>query len=234
MNINRPITTLFLLMSLDGKISTGDNDDMDFDRDLPRIPDVNDGLYQYYQLEGETDLYSMNTGRVLVKVGANEEQENIEKLPVSFIVIDNKPHFDKIGVENYINKSKNLYIITTNKSHPAYEFKDTENLEIIFYEKEIDFKDLFVKLKEKFKIDNITIQSGGTLNAHLLREGLIDHISLVIAPCLIGGKNTSTIIDGESLHSIEDLHKIKALELKKCEVLEDSYVYMLYDVINVL
>ncbi|MEI6672800.1 MAG: hypothetical protein WCL02_05760 [bacterium] len=30
----KPITTLFLLMSVDGKISTGDNDGRDTDKDL--------------------------------------------------------------------------------------------------------------------------------------------------------------------------------------------------------
>lgn len=232
MNTNRPITTLFLIMSLDGKISTGDNDDMDFDRDLPRIPDVNDGLYQYYELEGDTDLYSLNTGRVMAKVGANEEAGEAEQLPVSFIFIDNKPHLKLMGIENFIKKSKRIYIITNNKHHPAFDLEDAENLEILFYENGIDFRNLFTRLKKDFGIDRVTIQSGGTLNSALLREGLIDRISLVIAPCLIGGKDTPTLMDGESLHSVEDLHKIKVLKLKECNVLNGSYIHLLYDVLN--
>lgn len=219
-------------MSLDGKISTGDNDDMDFDRDLPRIPDVNDGLYQYYELEGETDLYSLNTGKVMAKVGANEETADGEKIPVSYIFIDNRPHLNLTGIENFIKKSRQIFIITTNKSHPAFEIEDAENLEIMYYKDGIDFRDLFIKLKKECGIDRITIQSGGTLNSTLLREGLIDHISIVIAPCLIGGKDTPTVMDGESIHSVEDLHKIKVLKLKECNVLNGSYVHLLYDVMN--
>ena len=49
--MNRPVTTLFMLMSLDGKISTGAGDGLDFDRDLPRVPGVAEGLRQYYELE---------------------------------------------------------------------------------------------------------------------------------------------------------------------------------------
>ena len=41
--MDRPITTLFMLMSLDGKISTGAGDGLDFDRDLPRVPGVAEG-----------------------------------------------------------------------------------------------------------------------------------------------------------------------------------------------
>lgn len=32
--LNRPITTLYMLVSLDGKISTGSSDEFDFDKDL--------------------------------------------------------------------------------------------------------------------------------------------------------------------------------------------------------
>ena len=38
----------------------------------------------------------------------------------------------------------------------------------------------------------MTVQSGGTMNAHLLRLGLIDRLSVVVAPILIGGKDTLT------------------------------------------
>ena len=42
--MNRPITTLFMLMSVDGKISTGATDDLDVDKDFPNIKGVNEGL----------------------------------------------------------------------------------------------------------------------------------------------------------------------------------------------
>ena len=35
--MNRPITTLFMLMSVDGKISTGSTDALDVDQDFPHI-----------------------------------------------------------------------------------------------------------------------------------------------------------------------------------------------------
>jgi hypothetical protein len=48
---NRPITTLFMLASLDGKISTGYVDTLDVDPDFPRIVGVKEGLHHYYDLE---------------------------------------------------------------------------------------------------------------------------------------------------------------------------------------
>ncbi len=38
--MNRPITTLFMLESLDGKISSGANDNLDADKDFPKIDEV--------------------------------------------------------------------------------------------------------------------------------------------------------------------------------------------------
>ena len=65
--MNRPITTLFMLMSVDGKISTGATDDLDEDKDFPNIKGVNEGLHQYYEIEKTTDLWSLNSGRVQAK-----------------------------------------------------------------------------------------------------------------------------------------------------------------------
>lgn len=230
--MNKPITTLFMLMSVDGKISTGAVDTLDIDKDFPKIDGVKEGLPQYYDLEQQTDLYSLNSGRVWAKIGINNEQTYIQKLPVSFLVINNKPHLTLLGVENLLLKSKKLFIITSNKNHPAYEKQNEANLEIIYYEKEIDFIDLFQKLKTKFGIDNLTIQSGGELNSVFLRNKLIDKLSIVVAPLLIGGVNTTSLIGGESFKSIEELINIKALKLEKVEVLENSYIHLKYDVIN--
>lgn len=103
---------------------------------------------------------------------------------------------------------------------------------MLYYPKEINFEDLFQNLREKHKIEKVTIQSGGTLNAILIRKGLIDRISFVIAPALIGGKNTATLVDGRSLNSEKDLEQIKALKLRKCEKLKNSYLLLEYDVVN--
>ena len=86
--VNRPVTTLFMLMSVDGKISTGADDELDFDRDFPHIDGVKEGLQQYYDIEQTTDLWALNSGRVQAKMGVNES-DMPAKTPVSFVLIDN-------------------------------------------------------------------------------------------------------------------------------------------------
>jgi 2,5-diamino-6-(ribosylamino)-4(3H)-pyrimidinone 5'-phosphate reductase len=230
--MDKPNVTLFMLMSVDGKISTGSVDERDLDKDFPKIDGINNGLNQYYEIEKTTDLFSMNSGKVMAKVGINIKKENVNKIPVSFIVIDNKPHLNEIGVEYFIKMAKTFYLVTTNRNHAAFRYKNAENLQIIYYKNEIDFLDLFKQLKCKYNIEKMTLQTGGTLNSIILRNKLIDKISIIVAPALIGGENTSTLIDGESIKTFEELNRIKALKLIDIIKLNHSYINLKYEIIN--
>jgi 2,5-diamino-6-(ribosylamino)-4(3H)-pyrimidinone 5'-phosphate reductase len=230
--MEKPITTLFMLMSVDGKISTGSIDERDVDKDFPKIDGIRNGLNQYYEIERTTDLFSMNSGKVMAKVGANSKKENVTKIPVSFIIIDNKPHLNETGVEYFIKMSKIFFLVTTNENHPAFKYNGIENLQIMYYKDRVDFLDLFKQLKCRYNIETMTLQTGGTLNSIILRNKLIDKISIVVAPALIGGKNTSTLIDGESIKSFEELKEIKALKLIDVIKLNYSYINIKYEIIN--
>ena len=100
------------------------------------------------------------------------------------------------------------------------------------YEDSVNFEDMFIQLKQKFSAERVTIQSGGTLNSIFIRKGLVDRLSIVMAPCLIGGKDTPSIVDGESLISEDDLKNIKTLELENVEKLENNYLHITYLVKN--
>ena len=101
-----------------------------------------------------------------------------------------------------------------------------------FYATEIDFTDLLVRLRKDYGIEKITIETGGTLNSIFLRSGLVDHIKIVVAPLIVGGKDTSSLVDGFSLTDQSQLHLLKALKLKECRRLDNSYLLLEYDVIN--
>ena len=70
----RPVTTLFMLSSVDGKISTGNSDLLDVDSDYPAMDGVKEGLHQYYEIEQTTDLWSLNSGLVQAKLGVNQKE----------------------------------------------------------------------------------------------------------------------------------------------------------------
>ncbi len=219
-----------MLESLDGKISSGNNDSLDADKDFCRIDGVKEGLHQYYEIECTTDYYSLNTGRTMEKIGVNNKKEYHNKVEVNFIMIDNKPHLNENGIDYICHWVEKLILVTTNKNHIAYSLKDKyDNLDILFY-KELDLKKLLEDLYSEYNVDKLTLQSGGNLNGLFVRENLIDYVNIVIAPLLVGGKDVSTLIDGKAIESNRELDKLRALELIECNKLEDSYVQLKYKV----
>ena len=225
---DKPITTLFMLMSVDGKISPGASDSLDVDKDFPNITGLKEGLPQYYEIEQTTDLWSFNTGRVQEKMGANEKPFP-KKTPVSFVLLDNSL-LTEHGVRYFCARSKEFVLITSNKNHPAYNVKEA-NLHII-YQEELSLEAALITLKEKYGCERITIQSGGTINGMFLREKLFDYVDIVVAPVLIGGKNTSTLIDGSSITNEDELGSLGVLQLENCKTLDNSYIRLRYKVIS--
>ena len=229
--MNRPITTLFMLESLDGKISSGANDNLDADKDFPKIDGVKEGLHQYYELEQETDFFSLNTGRVMAKIGVNDKKEYHNKIDaVTFVIIDNKPHLNENGINYLCHWVGKVILVTINKEHPAFNTR-YENLDILLYD-ELDLNTLLEDLYSKYNAERLTIQSGGTLNGLFVRNKLIDYVNIVIAPILVGGRDVPTLVDGESINDESELNKLLPLELLECTKLENSYIELKYKVIK--
>ncbi len=224
----RPVTTLFMLMAVDGKISPGASDSLDVDKDYPNITGLKEGLPQYYEIEQTTDLWSFNTGRVQAKMGVNDKPFP-GKTPVSFVLLDNN-HLTEHGVRYFCARSREFVLITTNKNHPAYNVNE-DNLHIIAQES-LSLEDALAELKEKYGCERITIQSGGTINGMFLREKLFDYVDIVVAPVLVGGKNTSTLIDGSSITNEDELGNLGVLQLESCEALDNSYIRLRYKVVS--
>lgn len=224
--MDRPITTLFMLMSLDGKISTGDIDKFDFDKDIPQLPVVHKGLHQYYDLEKEQDPWTFITGRVLSKVGWNRKVVSDSILEVSFVIYDNQ-WITESGVLNLCNSTKKVVIVTSEKNHPAHSV-DKENLTVLRCGTE-NISELFSYLKRSMGVQKITIQSGGRMNGVLFRKKLIDKINLVVAPIVVGGSSVSSLVDGASIEELNDLTELKLIDTT---VLNDGYLQLKYDVVK--
>lgn len=167
----------------------------------------------------------------MAKIGVNDRKEYHEKIDVvTFVIIDNKPHLNENGIDYLCHWVGKLLLVTTNKNHIAYSLKDKyDNLEILYYET-LDLTQLLEDLYSKYNAENLTIQSGGTLNGMFVRNKLIDFVNIVIAPIIVGGKDVATLVDGESITNENELNKLMPLELMECNKLEDSYIQLKYKV----
>lgn len=188
-------------------------------------------MHQYYELEQETDLFSLNTGRVMAKIGVNDKKEYHNKIDaVTFVIIDNKPHLNENGINYLCHWVGKVILVTTNKEHPAVN-ANYDNLDILLYD-ELDLNTLLEDLYSKYNAERLTIQSGGTLNGLFVRNKLIDYVNIVIAPILVGGRDVPTLVDGESIKDETELNKLLPLELLECNKLENSYIELKYRVIK--
>ena len=161
-------------------------------------------------------------------MGVNEK-EMPAKTPVSFLLLDNH-HLNEHGVRYFCARSNQFVLLTTNREHPAFSIKE-DNLHIIL-QKRLALTDALTQLKEQFGCERLTVQSGGTVNSLFLREKLFDYVDVVVAPVLIGGKDTATLIDGSSLLSRDELSQLGVLRLIEASTLQDSYVRLRYQVVS--
>ena len=222
-----------MLESLDGKINSGSSDDLDVDCDWKEIAGLREGLQQYYDIESETDLFSFNTGRVLAKIGVNKRVDEPKKIDMlNFVVLDNKPHLDERGIDYLSHWVGRVIVVTTNPKHPACIVRDKyDNVEVLEYD-EINLKQMLEDLYKKYGTKRLTIQSGGNMNGLFLRNDLIDYVNVVIAPVLVGGRDTPTLVDGDAITSPSELSAIRPMKLLECKALNDSYVQLKYKVIH--
>lgn len=89
----------------------------------------------------------------------------------------------------------------------------------------IDLKDLMNQLGEK-KIDSILLEGGSTLNESALRQGIVNHICVYIAPKIFGGLAGYTPVGGKGIEFVEDAYLFE--NLKITQIGED--ILLEYDV----
>lgn len=218
---------LFLLQSLDGKISTGASNDFDFDKDLAADDFLSKGLQQYYDYEKTTAPVSIISGAIASKLGANEGKFPSQFVPVTFCVIDSN-HLNRNGVESIKRNCQRVIFMSTNYDY--YNLGCNEGNAELLYVKEYDLYALLNYIRNKYDVDWVTVQTGGTLNAEFVRKGLITEVDIFIAPTIVGGKNTPTLVDGTDLSFNE--FKLTNLELVNCNVLDGGYIHVSYRVVN--
>lgn len=93
----------------------------------------------------------------------------------------------------------------------------------------VDIKAALEKLYAFFNIKVICVDSGGTLNGILLRQGLVNEISVLIEPYLVGGDTLKSIFHEEDLKTPGGVINLK---LTHHEKLNDRIIWLKYEVLK--
>ncbi|MDP4004713.1 RibD family protein [Methylobacterium sp. NEAU K] len=94
-------------------------------------------------------------------------------------------------------------------------------------EREIDFALALAKLRSLFGIERLLVEGGGRINGSMLKAGVIDELSLLLAPAVDGLPGTPAVFDvpGEEADSMGSRAK---LVLTACEQLPGGVVWLRY------
>ena len=90
--------------------------------------------------------------------------------------------------------------------------------------KNIDFDVALRKIHERFGVKTLLLEGGGRINGSLLGAGLVDEISLILAPVTDGRIGTPALFD------VEGPATPQRLVLEKAESLEDGLLWLRYRV----
>ena len=114
---------------------------------------------------------------------------------------------------------ENIAIIATTENCDREKFEilsKMENVNVVIVKeksKMVDLRDLMEKLKT-FNISSILLEGGGSLNASMLREKLVDKFYFFIAPKIIGSDGISAI-GSMGIEKLDEAIDIKDVEVTK-------------------
>jgi 2,5-diamino-6-(ribosylamino)-4(3H)-pyrimidinone 5'-phosphate reductase len=66
----------------------------------------------------------------------------------------------------------------------------------------VDLRVALEELNSRFGVKVVRVDAGGTLNGQLLRQGLVNEVSLLIYPSLVGGEKQGSIFRAPDLPAI--------------------------------
>jgi 2,5-diamino-6-(ribosylamino)-4(3H)-pyrimidinone 5'-phosphate reductase len=100
---------------------------------------------------------------------------------------------------------------------------------ILAGDQRVDLRAALEELHAHYGVSVVRVDSGGVLNGALLRAGLVDEVSVLVSPSLVGGTTARSIFVAPDLTSAEG---VIPLRLTHVEQPEDDLVWLRYDVIR--
>jgi 2,5-diamino-6-(ribosylamino)-4(3H)-pyrimidinone 5'-phosphate reductase len=223
----RPFTFINIAVTADGKMDT-------FERKGSAISSPRD----------KARVDKLRAGSDAVMVGGRTLLDEDPKLTVKSDALRAErvarglsPNPVKVGIvtradlktdSNFLNfGAARIVIFTTDQTSKAQvEILRSHGLEVFVHESpHVELKKALYTLKE-LGVNRLMVEGGGTLNFELLRLGLVDQLSMYIAPMIFGGESAPTAAAGSGVARGEAI----SLKLVYSEVHDDGGVVLQYQV----
>lgn len=192
--------------------------------------DINMELYYSLVSTWKEDL-TLCGSETMLKAGLDgwEHDGSTDPSCPLLAVVDSRGRFKnwgKVVPSMYWRAGVALCSSATPASHLKYLKK--EGIETIVAGKEkVDLRAALERLAEEHAVKVVRVDAGGTLNGMLLRAGLVDEVSVVVQPQLIGGTSPSSMFIAPDLGAGETAISAELMSSRK---LKGGVVWLRYRV----
>jgi len=205
--MKRPHVIINCAMSADGKIASPTRKQMRIscDEDIKRM----------HRLRNKCDAVLVGIGTILAddpKLTVKKEYVKNIKQPLR-VVLDSKGRTPAHAL--VLNNISKTLIITAKGKEKTYK---GSHIEVVSCKIDrnglIDVKDAIDLLYRK-GVRTLLVEGGGTIIWNFLKNKVVDDLYIYIGPCIIGGKETPTVAEGEGIKSKEDSIPLKIVKVKR-------------------
>ena len=92
----------------------------------------------------------------------------------------------------------------------------------------VDLRAALELLNERFGVQTVRVDSGGALSGALLRAGLLNEVSVLLEPVLVGGETPRAFMRGPDPVSCADIARLRLAGVQR---FDDGLVWVRYEVI---
>jgi 2,5-diamino-6-(ribosylamino)-4(3H)-pyrimidinone 5'-phosphate reductase len=223
--MDRPFVRMNVAVTADGKIDT-------FERRGAAISSARD-KERVDRLRADSDAVMVGGGtlhdedpKLTIKSGVLRAEREAHGLPANPAKVGIASRLELKPDSNFLTAgSARIMLFTTSQtSESQLTLMRARGAELFVLEGErVDLIRTMTILKEN-GIQNLMVEGGATLNFELLTLGLVDELTLYIAPLIFGGETAPTLAAGSGLVRSAAIH----LKLIKSEAWEDGGVMLQY------
>ncbi len=210
--MDMPFVVLNAAMTVDGKISSvGGDSNISCESDLDRV----------HKLRAEMDAIMVGIGTIF----SDDSELTVRRVsgenPLR-IVVDSEgrtPTDSKV----LDDLAPTLIAVSQRADESNVQDLRSEGVEVITVgEERVDLESLLERLGEK-GIDDVLLEGGAELNWSMLNNGLVDKVILSIHPCIVGGEEAKTLVDGSGSKNVSNGISLELLRTERID--EDLLLY---------
>jgi 2,5-diamino-6-(ribosylamino)-4(3H)-pyrimidinone 5'-phosphate reductase len=163
--------------------------------------------------------------------GYEPPQRRPDDLRPLLVIVDSRGqvrYWQRIRQEPYWRDAIALCSYATPKTYLSY-LQDRQVAYILAGDDHVDLRLALQELNASYQVNVVRVDSGGILNGALLRAGLVDEVSVLVNPCLVGGTTPRSIFTAPDLTSSEGVIPLKLIHV---ENMRGDSVWLRYEVVK--